>query len=495
MIKNFLNDKNLILASNRGPIDFYNENGQIKSKMGSGGLVSTLKPLMENLKGIWVAANVNPLNQKVSNQYAANMVPVNETNPNFNVKFLNIPETEYNDYYNVISNSVLWYLHHYIWKPPSDKDKTKEIQRAWNEGYVNVNRKFAENIVEQAEYNENESGDESVVLLQDYHLYLAPEYIRSLKSDIFLNQFIHVPWPDSSYFSTLPSYMKESILTGLLANDVVGFHIPKYVNNFLDSCEGFADSVDHENSKIYQNGNETQIKSYPISIDTKGLNELSKDREVNMYERLVQKVKGDNFLIYRTDRADMSKNIARGFVAYEKFLRDHPEYHGKVTFLVTGTSTREDLKDYKNYREGIELLIERINWLYSNHDWKPIVEVFNAPYELVVAGLKNYDCLMVNSLCDGMNIVSKEGTFVNKREGSLILSEQAGSYAELKQFVLPVDPYDVSQTAEAIYNAVTMEEKDRAQNSKCLKDIVESNTINEWLLNQFKDIDSILSTH
>ena len=398
-VKEFLSDKNLILASNRGPVEFYKEDNAIKSKIGDGGLVSTLKPLMENVKGTWVAATTNPLDNEIAIQYKNRNLPLTGNNPDFHVELLTIDSKEYDDYYNAISNSILWYIHHYIWKPPEDEDLFNDIYNSWQNGYIPVNKEFAHKIIEL----DRLSTEKSLVMLQDYHLYLAADYIRDKVDDIFLNQFIHVPWPEADYFSILPGYMIDSILKGLLANDIVGFHIPRYANNFLKCCERYADKVDYKNSIVFNDGHETMIRSYPISVDTSGLKKLSRSKAVKKYEDLIRDIKGENFLIYRTDRSDMSKNIARGFMGYEKFLRDYPEYQGKVKFLVTGKATRENLDDYKNYRKAIKLLIERINWLYSDHDWKPIEEIFDAPYELVVAAFKNYDCLMVNPICDGMN--------------------------------------------------------------------------------------------
>ena len=474
----------MILASNRGPIEFYKEKDTIKTRMGSGGLVSTLLPLMERVKGTWIAASNNPIDKQVASQYPRYNVPITEDNPKFYVPFLFFDEKVYNDYYDVISNSVLWYLHHNILEPSKDEKHKRKINRAWQNGYVPVNQGFAKKIVELIESNNKKS----VVMLQDYHLYLAASYISDKVQNTFLCQFIHVPWPESDYMSTLPVYMKESILEGLLSNDLVGFHIPRYVDNFLMSCQGFADEVDYQNRVVFNDGHETMVRSYPISVDIDSLKQIANSPKVNQYEDNIQRIKDDNFLIYRTDRADLSKNIIRGFEAYELFLKDHPEYHGNVNFLVTGKSTRENLDDYNKYRSSVKELINRINLMYSTPDWQPITEIFEAPYELVVAALKNYDCLMVNPICDGMNIVSKEGSILNEKNGVLILSEAAGSYEELKKYSLKVDPYDIKGTSEAIYHAITMENEERIKNIRGLKTVIENNTIKDWILNQFKDI-------
>jgi trehalose 6-phosphate synthase len=452
--------------------------------MGSGGLVSTLLPLMERVNGTWIAASNNPVDIQVASQYPGHKVPINPDNPKFYVPFLDFDKKIYDDYYDVISNSVLWYLHHYMWEPPENKKYKTEIYKAWQNGYVPVNKDFAEKIVELIELNSKKT----IVMLQDYHLYLTASYISDKVENTFLSQFIHVPWPDSDYMSTLPAYMKDSILEGLLSNDLVGFHISRYVDNFLMCCEDFADRVDYQNRVVFFDGHETMVRSYPISVDIDSLKEIARSPDIKQYEDRIRRIRDDNFLIYRTDRADLSKNIIRGFEAYEQFLKDHPEYHENVNFLVTGKSTRENLDDYKKYRSSVKELIDKINLKYSTSRWQPITEIFEAPYELVVAALKNYDCLMVNPICDGMNVVSKEGSILNEKNGVLILSETAGSYEELKNYSLNVDPYDIKGTADAIYQAVTMDTRERIININGLKEVVENNTIHDWISNQFKDI-------
>ena len=452
--------------------------------MGSGGLVSTLLPLMEKIKGTWVAASNNPIDIQVASKYPNHNIPITEDNPKLYVPFLNFNKKVYYNYYDLISNSILWYLHHYMWKPFEDEKQKNEIYKAWKNGYVPVNKEFARKIVELIESNKHKT----IVMLQDYHLYLTASYISDRVENTFLSHFVHVPWPESDYMSTLPTYMKNSILDGLLSNDLVGFHIPRYVDNFLMSCQDFADKVDYQNSVVSYDGHDTTVRSYPISVDIDSLKQIAKSPDVIQYENTIRRIKADNFLIYRTDRADLSKNILRGFEAYDLFLKEHPECHGNVKFFVTGKSTRENLDDYKEYRSSVKDLMDKINLKYSNSEWQPITEIFEAPYELVVAALKNYDCLMVNPICDGMNIVSKEGSILNEKNGTLILSKEAGSYDELKNYSLSVDPYDINGTADAIYQSITMDKKDRIKNMNGLKNVIENNSIKDWILNQFRDI-------
>ena len=157
-------------------------------------------------------------------------------------------------------------------------------------------------------------------MLQDIHLETCPRYIRKQSEDVFLSQFIHIPWPQPDHFAILPGYIENAIIKGLLSNNHIGFHIKRYVKNFLMLCEKYADEVDFKNNIVHYNGREILVKDYPISVDITGLNTLAKSDEVLKQEKYIKKIKGNNFLIYRTERTDPSKNIVRGFKAYDLFL-------------------------------------------------------------------------------------------------------------------------------------------------------------------------------
>ena len=350
-----------------------------------------------------------------------------------------------------------------------------------------MNKKFADHVVEESKRNDKEP----MIMLQDYHLYLCPSFIRLKLRETFLSHFIHIPWPQSDYFKILPHYMRESIIHSLLANDLLGFHIPRYVDNFLGTCEEFADKIDYENQIVHLNDNVTHVKSYPISVDSKGIKKLAASKDVLEKEKIVKNIKGDKFLFYRTDRADLSKNILRGFKAFDMFLEKHPEYIEKVVFLTTGKPTRQQIKEYKNYLNDVHRIIKKLNHKYAKNNWKPVECLFKADYNLVVAAFKNYDCIIVNPISDGMNIVPKEAAVVNEKNGILILSETAGCFDEIKEETIPVNPYDISETAEAYYKAITMGENDRKKRLINLNRIVANRNIYDWISNQFRDIKTI----
>lgn len=486
-ILEFLNDKNLIVVSNRGPVEFYKKNSRIEMKRGAGGLVSTLLPLMEALNGVWIASAMTPGDKEIAKQYPENRVPIPEEDPLFWVPFVVVNPDQYECYYSTISNPLLWFVQHYMWNSPYTPDIDDKMHQAWEEGYKYTNQKFAEKVLAESKRNDKEP----LIMLQDYHLYLCPTYIRKKMKKAFLSQFIHIPWPQSEYFNIIPDYMRKAIIEGLLSNNLLGFHIPRYVTNFIQTCEEYVDEVDYDEGIIYHNGQATHVKSYPISVDYEGIKEMAISEEVIEKEKLVKEIKGDCFLFYRTDRADLSKNIIRGFQAYELFLHKYPQYHGKVKYLTTGKPTRQQIREYYNYYYDIIDIIEDINVKYGNEDWKPIEWIFKADYSLVVAAFKNYDCMIVNPIADGMNIVPKEASAVNEHHGVIILSDKAGCFEELKDPVLAVNPYDISQTAEAYHNALIMDEKERIERFKNLQKIVAQRTIYHWISEQFEDIEKL----
>jgi trehalose 6-phosphate synthase len=489
-ILEFLKDKNLIVVSNRGPVEFHKKNSKVEMKRGAGGLVSTLLPIMETLNGVWIASAMTPGDVEVANRFPDNTVPIPEGDPKFWVPFVVVDQRRYECYYSVISNPLLWFVQHYMWNSPYTPTIDDKIHQSWEQGYKYVNKKFAEKVLKESEKSEKEP----LIMLQDYHLYLCPTYIRKKLKDTFLSQFIHIPWPQSEYFSIIPEYMRKEIIEGLLSNNLLGFHLPRYVTNFIQSCEEYADMVDYDNGIIWQNGMATHVKSYPISVDYEGIKKMAHSPGVLEKEKLVKEIKGDYFLFYRTDRIDLSKNIIRGFEAYELFLHKYPQYHGKVKFLTTGKPTRQQIREYHNYYYDVIEIIEDINVKYATDDWKPIEWIFKADYNLVVAAFKNYDCLIVNPIADGMNIVPKESSAVNECQGSVILSEKAGCFEELKEHVLAVNPYDITQTAEAYHQAIEMSENERHQRLDNLKDIVARRTIYHWINEQFEDIKRINNT-
>ena len=205
------------------------------------------------------------------------------------------------------------------------------------------------------------------------------------------------------------------------------------------------------------------------------------------YEREVLRRRREH-LILRVDRADLSKNVLRGFSAFDLFLEQHPEFSEKVTFIAQLMPSRTDVPEYAEYLEKIEALVAVVNHRHGTTDWMPIDLKLRDDLEEAVASYKHYDVMMVNAMFDGMNLVAKEGPVVNERDGVSILSENTGAHEELGEFSLSVNPFDVQELADAIYSALTMDGDERARRAAGLKEIVTSRDPGDWIDEQIADI-------
>ena len=358
----------------------------------------------------------------------------------------------------MIANPQLWFVQHYLWDLSNAPDIRVEEKAAWRYGYKVVNSDIAEAVLARLE-----GQDEPLVMFHDYHLYTAPALVRKARPDAFLHHFVHIPWPHPDAWRILPRDWREEIFDGLLSNDIIGFHTSSYVHNFLDCCRELVGAeVDYRNEVVHYEGREIWIRAYPLGIDAERLRRVAAFEEVADYERELLARRREH-LIIRVDRADLSKNVLRGFTAFDQFLADHPEFHERVTFIAHLQPSRQDVAEYQEYLERIEALVAVVNHRHGTTDWMPIDLRIYENFHEAVARYKHFDLLMVNSLFDGMNLVAKEAPAVNTRDGVLMLSENTGAHEELGECALSVNPFDIEEQAEAIHRALTMDAIERRE--------------------------------
>jgi trehalose 6-phosphate synthase len=327
-----------------------------------------------------------------------------------------------------------------------------------------------------------------IVMVHDYHLYLAPAFIRERMRDASILHFVHIPWPAPRYWLLLPQIMRHDICDSLCASDIVGFQTTLDAQNFLFTCEWTLPeaTVDYANSTVEWRGRKTSVRAYPISIDPVALRDLSFGPRVQRY--LGALTDDERQTIVRVDRMEPSKNIIRGFRAYEMLLERHPELLGKVRFLAFIVPSRTNLQHYKNYSQQVRSQIDSINNRFGTSDWLPIRLFYEDNYEQAIAGLSISDVLLVNPVMDGMNLVAKEGPTVNTRGGVLILSESAGAFAQLGKFALPVSAADLEATSNALYTALTMAPSERRRRAQQLRKCIAEEDITLWLWWQMQDV-------
>lgn len=474
-------DGRLVIVSNRGPVTFScPESGERTYSRGAGGLVTALNAVSRRSEGaVWIASTQSEEDIRVSREPAP-----------YEVEDLRIVLVEHDDdaydlMYNQIANPLLWFVQHGLYDLPYSPLLGDDTERAWEEGYLPVNRNFAGAVARIVE------GERSpTILLHDYQLYMTPLFVREeldgRDSDAFISLFVHIPWPDPEYWRVLPKYVREGVLKSLLSADVVAFHTRRYARNFARTVSEILGVEVGEGDVIRYDGRETWVRAYPISIDPNEFEELSQSEAVLEEEEFVKSLPGK--LLLRVDRTDLSKNVVRGFQAYGRMFERHPEMAGEVTFLAQLQPSRGDVPEYARYFEAVGRTAEGVNERHGTEDWTPIQLFMMDNFPRSVAAYKNYDALLVNAVRDGMNLVAKEAAVVNERDGVLILSEGAGAHEELEANALTVNPFDLDEQADAIYRALTMPDDERKKRADGLRETVMSNTIEDWVEAQMEDI-------
>jgi trehalose 6-phosphate synthase len=472
-----------VIVSNRGPVTFSrNESGERESSRGAGGLVTALNAVSRRRRNaIWIASAMSEEDARVAKESLEAPYEVE----GFKVVLVEHEGEAYDLMYNHLANPLLWFVQHGLYDLPYAPELGDGTKRAWEEGYVPVNKNFAEAV---ARTLEDAGGEKLVILVHDYQLYMTPLFLRErLKGDAFISLFVHIPWPEPEGWRILPEYMREGILRSLLKADVVAFHTRRYARNFVRTAqEVLGLDVDEEEGVVHHKGREVWARAYPISIDPDEFEELARSEEVREQEEVVKGLPGK--LLLRVDRIDLSKNVVRGFTAYDRMLERFPEMRGEVTFLARCQPSRGDIPEYARYAEAIQEAVDEVNKKHRMSSWEPVVLSMEDDFSLSIAAYKNYDVLLVNAVRDGMNLIAKEAVVVNEKDGVLVLSENAGAYEELGEQALTVNPFDVDEQADALYKALTMSDGERGRRAKALKQTVEANTIEEWVEAQLRDI-------
>ncbi|MDX6632566.1 MAG: trehalose 6-phosphate synthase [Solirubrobacterales bacterium] len=475
----------LTIVSNRGPASFSrDEQGQRVVQRGGGGLVTALTGLVAaHRDALWIASAMTAEDVAVAAEHDGAPINVELDEVDYRVLLVESDDRAYDDFYNVIANPILWFIQHYLWDLSNAPDIRRQETDAWEFGYKAVNADIAAAVVGAI------AGESSpLVMLHDYHLYTCPALIRSARPDVFLHHFVHVPWSQPDSWRILPGRIREEIYRGLLANDIIGFHTTAYCRNFLHCCQELLElEVDYERAAVIHGERETWVRAYPLAIDPERLRRAADSLGVAEHEKELLRRRRDH-LIIRVDRADLSKNILRGFAAFDVFLTEHPEFRERVTFIAHLQPSRQDVPEYAEYLERIEALVAVVNHRHGTTDWMPIDLRIYENFEEAVARYKHFDLLIVNSLFDGMNLVAKEGPAVNTRDGVVMLSENTGAHEELADCTLSVNPFDIQEQADTIFRALTMEPEERRVRAERLKQIVLSRNPGDWIDAQLADI-------
>jgi trehalose 6-phosphate synthase len=478
-------DARLVLVSNRGPATFErDEDGELQVTRGGGGLVTALTGLVNHRDALWVASAMTEEDAEKSREHGGGSFDCEVDGVSYRVRLVESDPDAYDRFYNVVANPLVWFIQHYLWDLSNAPDIRQNEVQAFERGYRQVNDDLARAVLEEVE------GQDAVVMLHDYHLYTAPRTIRHSNPDAFLHHFVHIPWTQPDAWRVLPRDIREEIYEGILSNDIVGFRTRAYKRNFLLCCRELFDmDVDEETGVVSFEGRDVWVRAYPLPISAESFARTARRPQVKEYEEELLRRRREH-MILRVDRADLSKNVLRGFTAFDLFLEQHPEFRENVTFIAQLMPSRQDVPEYAEYLERIEALVAVVNHRHGTTDWMPIDLKLRENLDEAVASYKHYDLLIVNAMFDGMNLVAKEGPLVNERAGVSLLSENTGAHEELAEFALSVNPFDVQEQADAIYRALTMSQEERAWRADGLKRIVTSRNPGDWVDDQLADIEA-----
>ncbi len=449
----------IVVVSNRGPFRFTRTpDGSFEAHQGAGGLASALRPLLTSgaagPDATWIAAALG------DDDRAA--VQAGEVRaPGISLRLLEHDAQTHRLYYDVIANGTLWFLHHGLFdlvRRPRFDDRFRE---AWA-AYVTVNQTFADATLETA-------SDSDTVLVQDYHLALVPEMIRRQRPSLRIAHFTHTAFCGPNSIRVLPDDVATALCRSLVSC-ATGFHAKRWARAYEASAR-----------EILGEGTATSAFVAPLAPDAEDLAQLAASPEAQTAGAELDEIVGDRKLIVRADRVDPSKNIVRGFAAYDVLLADHPEWRERVVFVARLTASRRTLPEYLAYSNEVEQAVARVNERWATGSWQPVIVETHDDYTRTVAALTRSDVLLVNPVKDGLNLVAKEGALLNQRDGTLCLSRDAGAWDELGEAAEPVHPFDLDQTATALHTALSMPATERAARAKRLRELTAARTPRDWL--------------
>jgi len=388
---------------------------------------------------MWICAAMNEHERAVAATETGSVGP-DQAHTGCRVTMLAIDERTFDDSYNGIANSTLWFVLHMLFDPAHQPHFDQAWRAKWH-AYRRYNRSFADAIAREA-------APGATVMVQDYHLFLLPAMLRSIRPDLRISLFTHTPWVAPDYFALLPDDVARELLEGMLGADLLGFHTSQWSGLFLACCQ-----------ELLGRCPQAQIGTFALTTEAAELADRALRPDVEAAMRELHDVVGDRLVIGRVDRTEPSKNVLRGLLAYRELLHRRPQWRNRVVHVVMDHSSRQDLPEYRHYVVAIEKLAAEIDEEFGTETWTPLVTSMTADYPAALACLRRSDVIFINSIRDGMNLVALEGIVLADRDPAVVLSRRAGAAQLLGTDAILVNPFDVSQTADALHHALIRRSK------------------------------------
>jgi trehalose 6-phosphate synthase len=494
----------VLIASNRGPVSFRRgDDGHLSAKRGSGGVVSGLSAVADESDMLWVCAALGDGDRAAARAAPGGLLDPDLTGDSAAVRMLDIPPAMFQRAYNAVANSTLWFVHHMLYDTPNRPSFGPGFAREW-EAFRRYNEMFADALADAARAAADGVTSDGAkargasgraparAVIQDYHLCLAPQMLAERAPGIPIAHFSHTPWAPPDYYRMLPRDVGREVLAGILGADHAGFLCRRWANAFVDCCAEFLDAdVDPGRSQVTHAGHVTSIGVHPLGVDAVGLKARAAERDVLSRMRALAEATAGMQLIVRVDRTELSKNIVRGLEAYRELLRTRPEWHGKVMHVAFAYPSRHDLPEYREYTAAVQRMALQIQDEFASPGWDPLLLEVNDDYARSLAACRLADVMLVNPIRDGMNLVAKEGPILSDRGCALVLSTEAGAADELGPHALMVNPFDISQTARALHEALAMSAEERERRGAALAAAAAAMPPSRWFRDQLDALDRL----
>lgn len=469
----------IIVVSNRLPVTVNkNESGDWNFRVSSGGLVSALAGVKSKIPFIWVGWTGMEVASSDQDLMKARFLDEMNCYPVF------LTEEDSNLYYNGFCNDVLWPLFHYVPLPIVSSDGERKFDVKYWHAYAKANHRFADAVLQVYQ-----PGD--LVWVQDYHLMLLPSLLRKRLPDVTIGFFLHTPFPSSEVYRILP--VRNKVLQGVLAADLIGFHTYDYASHFLSVCTRIL-GLESSPKGVKYKDHFAFVGIFPIGTDPDAwLNGL---QSASVKERILDvenKFRGKK-VVLGVDRLDYIKGVPHKLMAFEIFLANHPEWQHNVVLIQIGVPSRTEVDVYKKVMRQTNELVGRINAQYGSvEQGSPIIFITKSVnFDDLCALYAVADVALVTSIRDGMNLVSYEYVVCQQdRHGVLVLSEFAGSAQSLSS-AIRVNPWNIEELASALHEALTLPERERRLKHQRLFQYVKKHTAAFWahsFINELKQIE------
>jgi trehalose 6-phosphate synthase len=477
----------LVIASNRGPVERRTgDDGRVVVHRGAGGLIAVLGPALASHGGVWVAAALTDEDGAASRELRAQgrLDEVDLPEGPIGVRLLDLDPALFASYYQRVSTELLWFLQHHLPHAGTESAFDAELRHHWD-GYRRVNDDFAAACAESALPG-------GTVLLQDYHLTLAPRRLRELRPDLRTAHCTMTPWADPERFAVLPGDVQRELVTGLLGADLVCFLVPRWAEAFLSCCEQLGLRTDRARRAVRgPDGRWSRVRCFPVGVNAETLRTRAAAPDVAEHESRLRALTGDARLVVRVDRMEPSKNIVRGLDAYARFLEQHPDRHGSVVHFVLAYASRGELAAYRELAAQVETLAAAINRRFGTDSWQPVVLETRNDFGRGLAAMALADVMVVNPARDGMNLVAKEAAVLSRRDLALVLSRHAGAADDLADGCVLVDPFDVQELADAIAAGLALPRAERAERLERLRKAAVALPPERWLTDVLAELTEV----